>query len=68
MEKRIRSWEEALHEELSPRGSITEETRRMTVEYAQGHYIGDVRITTGRFWTDKKYEERRTKVLETPLP
>ena len=31
-----------------------------------GH--GDPRISTGRIWTDKAYEERRQKILSTPLP
>ncbi|MBU1136168.1 MAG: hypothetical protein KJ559_01525 [Nanoarchaeota archaeon] len=49
---------------------ITERTKQTMVECAQsGRYLIDnVRIATGRIFTDKEYEERRERILSTPLP
>lgn len=48
---------------------ITDETKRQSVLVAQsGRFPTDVRITTGRVYTDKEYSEMRKRVLSTPLP
>jgi|WetSurMetagenome_2_1015567.scaffolds.fasta_scaffold139351_4 hypothetical protein len=46
-------------------GEITEEVRMRTVELG---VRGDVRLSTGRFYTDKELEERRYEELSTLLP
>jgi len=62
----LKQWFEVL-EVILPPPRITEETRRYTIENAQ-RFRGGMRISTGRFWTDREYEEYRARVLNTPLP
>lgn len=47
---------------------ITEKVRQSIVNYAKSHSIGNVRIYMGRFYTDQEYEQRRQRILNTPLP
>ena len=44
---------------------ITEETREKSIQYG---CRGNVRIATGRFFTDIGYENYRKKVLSMELP
>ncbi|MDY6904104.1 MAG: hypothetical protein SWH61_05395 [Thermodesulfobacteriota bacterium] len=46
---------------------ITEKTKDATRKNAL-RFRGSVRISTGRFFTTKEYEERRRRILNTPLP
>ncbi|MEW6236124.1 MAG: hypothetical protein AB1656_12120 [Candidatus Omnitrophota bacterium] len=50
-----------------PRIVVTEKTKEITLREST-RYRGSVRISTGRFWTDEEYEERRKRILDTPLP
>jgi hypothetical protein len=65
---RLKSWQEVIALDFPEQGPVTEETVQEMVRYGQTHYVGDVRLATGRVWTDKAYEERRERVLSTPLP
>ena len=46
---------------------ITEDVREKT-KVNSSHFRGGVRLLTGRFWTEKEYNERRKKILNTKLP
>jgi len=46
---------------------IDEKTREITMKLAN-RFRGGVRISTGRFYTDKEWENKREKVLSTALP
>jgi hypothetical protein len=48
-------------------GPVTDKTREITRREAD-RFRGSVRLSLGKFWTDKEYEEYRKKVLNTPLP
>jgi hypothetical protein len=39
------------------------ETKRLSSKFR-----GNVRISTGRIWTDEEYQQYRDKILNTPLP
>jgi hypothetical protein len=54
--------------DLPKSGLVTNETKSQIIEYAQTHYVGNVRWAIGRIWTTEAYEARRKRVLETPLP
>ena len=49
---------------------ITEQTREIMRKAGEsGRYlINNLRLATGRFYTDLGYEARRAKILSTPLP
>jgi hypothetical protein len=49
--------------DMPPISPITEENK-----YSAGRGCRDIRIATGRIWTDKEFAERRKRALETPLP
>lgn len=51
-----------------PRLRITEETRQQILRYPQLHSGLSVRARMGRIYTDEEYEQRRERVLSTPLP
>lgn len=51
-----------------PEMKITEETRNAIIEYARTHRVSNVRIATGRFYTDEEYRQYRERILSTPLP
>lgn len=60
-------WREVVKTDFPEMGVITEKTKER-IEKHRRCFRGGVRISTGRIWEDAKYEERRTKVLRTPLP
>jgi hypothetical protein len=64
---RLKDWREVIFEDSS-RIEVTEETVRNGVKMAQMGYRTDMRIATGRVYTDAQYESWRAKVLNTPLP
>lgn len=47
---------------------ITEETRNNVLEHPELHSGLSVRARMGMFYTDEEYEQRREKLLNTPLP
>ncbi|MBI4778126.1 hypothetical protein HY792_04325 [Candidatus Desantisbacteria bacterium] len=58
---------ELIEKDFPSMGSITEEVRKQVVNESY-RYRGSVRISTGRFWTTKEYEENRKRVYSTKLP
>lgn len=44
-----------------------DEDRQQVINNAK-YFRGSVRISTGRFWAQEEYEERRNKVLKMKLP
>ena len=50
-----------------PDVEFTEELRNDVIKGKQV-ISGDIRIATGRFYTDEEWESRRKKVLSKPLP
>jgi len=66
---KLKDWREVIFEDF-PDMKITEQTRDVMRRAAQsGRYlINDMRLATGRFYTDSEYEARRAKILSTPLP
>ncbi|ODS36388.1 hypothetical protein BEH94_12070 [Candidatus Altiarchaeales archaeon WOR_SM1_SCG] len=46
---------------------IDEHARELTKCLAN-RFRGGVRISTGRFYTEEEWENKRNKVLSTPLP
>jgi len=59
-------WNQVMETDF-PRIVITQKTKETTLREST-RYRGNVRISTGRFWTDEEYEERRKRILNTPLP
>lgn len=67
--RRLKDWREVINTDF-PKTEITERTkyvmRRVT---SSGRYlINNMRLATGRVYTDLEYEARRAKILSTPLP
>lgn len=60
-------WKELIGVDLPKDKPITEETRTLT-KNESSRFRGSVRLSTGRIWTEKEYEEHRKLVLNTPLP
>ena len=48
-------------------GEITDEMVEKSYQ-ASSRFGGNARISSGRVWTNEAYEERRKRVLNTPLP
>ena len=72
LERRIQimplpDWKEVIKKDFPTMGSITAETKRAMLENRH-RFRGGVRISTGRVWETEEYEERRNRVLNTPLP
>ena len=51
-----------------PQLKITDEVRNDVLQHPIRYTNYDVRIRTGQFYTDEEYEQRRIKILSTPLP
>jgi hypothetical protein len=62
-----RNWKDLIDVDPPKDTPITEETREQAQKEAC-RYRGSVRISTGRFYTDQEYKEKREKILNTPLP
>ncbi len=60
-------WRSFIRKDLPKIGPITKETVQYTLENA-ARFRGSVRSSLGRIWTDEDYEERRNRILNTPLP
>jgi hypothetical protein len=46
---------------------VTSKTREDTVKESR-RFRGSVRISCGKFWSDKEFESYRERILSTPLP
>ena len=46
---------------------ITKNTKKDVINNSSS-YRGSVRLSTGRFFTDSEYQNKKKKVLNTPLP
>lgn len=66
---RLKDWREVISEDW-PKIEITKQTvLNMREAVLSGRYLfSDMRLATGRFYTDSEYETRRAKVLAAPLP
>jgi len=62
-----RRWTDVLSLDLPERMAATEKTREAILRYAK-RFRGGARLAMGRIYTDAEYEERRSRVLGTPLP
>jgi hypothetical protein len=60
-------WKKLIDRDPPGMGPITEGARLRTVQESV-RYRGNVRISTGRFYTDEELRERRELALRTPLP
>lgn len=60
-------WKEVVKTDFPEMGPITAGTKERIQEHRRC-FRGGVRISTGRIWEDEEYEQRRTRVLSTPLP
>lgn len=60
-------WKNAIKRNLPKIGPITNKTISCTLENA-GRFRGAVRASMGRIWTNKDFEARRKRVLNTRLP
>ena len=60
-------WQNLIDVDLPESKPVTEKAREQTTRFAN-RFRGSVRIATGKFRTDREYEEYRTRVLNTPLP
>ncbi|MFH1563923.1 MAG: hypothetical protein ABIF11_11000 [Nitrospirota bacterium] len=58
---------ELIEKDFPNLGFITDEVREQAVNESVRSQ-GSVRISTGRFWTTKGYEENRKRVYSTKLP
>lgn len=63
----VKEWFEVIDTDLARHVPITEKTRELAKEEAF-RFRGSVRVSTGRFSTDAEYEERKQRVMSTPLP
>ena len=60
------AWKDLIDEDL-PSCAVDELTKD-TVEKESSRFRASMRIIKGMFWTDREYEEYRSRVLGTPLP
>jgi hypothetical protein len=67
LEVMSKDWRELIDTDF-PEIKITDEVREATIAYATSHLTNDTRVATGRFYTDKEYQQYREKILLTPLP
>ena len=63
----LREWRELIREDFPEMGPTTEETTK-AIEKNCDRFRGGMRISTGRIWQDDEFEERRRRVLSTPVP
>lgn len=56
-----------LDKKLRDRVPITKESIDFILKEAS-RFRGGVRLSIGRIWTNKEYDERRKRILGTPLP
>jgi len=56
-----------LDKKMPDRGPITKEVINCILNEAS-RFRGGVRLSIGRVWTNKEYDERRKRILNTPLP
>ncbi len=64
---KLKDWREVITTDFPKAGLITDRTIGM-VKSESHRFRGGMRISTSRIWTDKEYEDYRSKVLKTPLP
>ncbi len=67
MALRLKGWREVISADF-PKIEITQATIKENMMLARRGYRADMRIATGKVWTDKEYEAYRARVLATPLP
>jgi len=67
---RLKDWREVINQDFPSVGPITDKTVRVIQECASSGRYGrySAREAMGKIWTDRDYEERRRRVLATPLP
>ena len=61
------SWKELTEESFPDERQITERTKE-NMKRNRSCVRNCVRLATGRVWTKEKLEEKRKKILNTPLP
>jgi hypothetical protein len=59
-----KEWKRLIDTDMPPIGPITAAVRDANKNRARG----DVRICTGRLYTDEEFEARRRRILAEPLP
>jgi hypothetical protein len=64
---KLKNWREVLTLDFPSATPITGRTVQLT-RRESSRFRGSMRISTGRIWTDREFEEKRTKVLNEPLP
>ena len=64
---RLKDWRDVINVDF-PKVEVTEETIRNSVRMAERGYRTDMRVATGRVYTDAEYEARRQRVLSQELP
>lgn len=60
-------WIDWIDVDFPKRGPITQKTVEETQKFST-RFRGNVRISTGRIYTDEEYQRYRRRVLDTPLP
>lgn len=60
------NWIDLIDVDLPDYGPITQKTIEET-QKGGSRSRGSVRVSMGKVWTDKEYEQRRNRVLNTPL-
>ncbi|MGB0745275.1 MAG: hypothetical protein ACPGSB_12190 [Opitutales bacterium] len=60
-------WQDLVRVDFPKLGVIDEKTVARINRHST-RFRGGVRISHGRIWTDREYNERRERVLNTPLP
>ena len=63
----LRDWHDLVRTDFPKIGPITPKTIA-DIEKEKHRFRGGFRISTGRFWTDDDFDNRRRKVLSTDLP
>ncbi len=64
----IKDWRDIIDRDIPTFGPITEETREQILRESHRYRAGNVRLVTGRIYTDKEFEERRERVHKLKLP
>ncbi|MEA1950852.1 MAG: hypothetical protein U9N87_05675 [Planctomycetota bacterium] len=62
----LRDWRSVVTKDYPDPGPVTNEAIQANQD--DPRLRGSIRMATGRVWDDEEYEERRNKVLNTPLP
>ncbi len=64
---KLHGWRDVLTSDFPSAKPVTQKTVDLVLKEGR-RFRGSMRVSTGRIWTDRDFEQFRAKVLNTPLP